>query len=242
MNFLLFWRLKVNLSSPHGEELEGLWSKWPFPREFITQFTKKSIEKNQFIGKTWKGWSLWHELDCLLSLSWLFVVHTARWDYSNLIPLRWIPRVNIVQMCPWNNFPKTQFRSKSRCQTRQWPRRWWIWTKRRRRNCLTGLTRQTWWVRRSYFEVFKMHWWKKEIRIYDIHWILSIYIWINIKKIYGFVHHHWFSRHSNTNKHVLTHLCVDLSELRTQHPFLVHPFPRCAGPVLQIHVTTQRNP
>ena len=99
-----FWRLKVNMSSPHGEELEGLWSKWPFPREFITQFTKKPIEKNQFIGQTWKGLVLWNELDFLLSLSWLFVVHTARWDYSNLIPLRWIPRVNIVQMCPWNNF------------------------------------------------------------------------------------------------------------------------------------------
>ena len=137
MNLFLFWRLKVNLSSPHGEELEGLWSKWPFPREFITQFTKKPIEKNQFIGKTWKGLFLWHELDFLLSLSWLFVVHTARWDYSNLIPLRWIPRVNIVQMCPWNNCPKTQFRSKSRCHTRQWPRMWWIWTKRRRRSSLT---------------------------------------------------------------------------------------------------------
>ena len=158
--------------------LRGFEVSGPSPREFITQFTKKPIEKSQFIGKTWKGWFLGHELDFPLSLSWLFVVHTARWDYSNLIPLRWIPRVNIVQMCPWNNFPKTQFRSKRRCQTRQWPLRWWIRTKRRRRSSLTSSTRQTRWICKTYFECTG----EKRRFGYDIHWILfNIYLNKNCK-------------------------------------------------------------
>ena len=128
-------------------------------------------------------------------------------------------------------FPKTQFRSKSRYQTRQWPRRWWNRTKRWRRSSLTRSTSQIQWICKAYFETFKMHWWKKEIRMW-----YSIYIGIKCKlqKIYGLVHHYWFSRQFNTNKHVLTHLCVDLAGPRTQHPFLVlHPFPRCAVRVLK---------
>ena len=171
MNLFLFWRLKVNLSTPHGEELEGLWSKWPFPPRIHHSIYKEANWKESIYREDMKRlifmkWARFSRLSvvivrCAHSEMRLFQSNSLKMDSQS----QHCSNVSLEQL-----FPKTQFRSRRRCQTRQWPRRWWNWTKRRRRSSLTSSTRQTQRICNIYFEVFKMHWWKRRFG-YDIQYI-----------------------------------------------------------------------